>query len=158
MTTSASPIFGSSTPPQRNLWKWIFGAAVLIAIPVLWQCGSSLYAGRKLSNTAVEEFHKKLNQAEYEVIYESSDEGLQKVGSEADLIKFLALVHTRLGLAEAANLQNVSINASFDRTLIATRYNTTFAQGSALEMFTWVKKDGVVKLLAYHVQSDKLMN
>jgi hypothetical protein len=80
------------------------------------------------------------------------------VGSESDLIEFLALVHKRLGLAEAASLQNVSINASFDRTMIATRYNTTFAQGSAVELFTWVKKDGAVKLLAYRVQSDKLMN
>ena len=104
----------------------------------------------------MEDFHQKLNKAEYEVIYNASDEGFQKAGSEASLIDFLRLVHTRLGTAGAASLQNVNINFSTKQTLLKTRYNTMFSQGSAVEVFTWVKKDGALTLFGYHVQSDKL--
>jgi len=122
---------------------------------VLWQCGSAFYEGRKLSNSAVADFHRKLNQAEYEVICNTADESFRKGSNEAELLDFLRLVHTRLGAAGATSLQNISINTSMNQTLITTRYNTTFSEDSAVEIFTWAKKDGALKLFGYHVQSDK---
>ena len=57
---------------------------------------------------------------------------------------------------EVASLQNVALHTTFGRSLIRTRYNTTFTHASAVEIFTSVEKDGALKLYGYNVQSDLL--
>ena len=150
------PRFGYVTPTRSNTWKWIFGVAAVLGIAVMWQCGSWLNEGRKASNAAVAEFHSRLNRTDYQAIYQAADEELQHLGKSSELLTFLTSVHAKLGEAGAVSLQNINVNSANGRSTITTRYNTKFANGAAVETFTWIKRDGILKLYGYHVLSDLL--
>ena len=49
------------------------------------------------------------------------------------------------------------VNAGTSGTFIVARYDTTFARGKATETFTWIKRNGVLKLYGYHVESNALV-
>jgi len=74
------------------------------------------------------------------------------------LVKFLEAIHTKLGNAGAERLLNATVNAGTDGTFVTTEYDTTFAGGSAIETFTWIKKRGALKLYGYNVQSNTFLS
>lgn len=154
-TLGISPTPGSATSsPKRVLWKWSLAVSGLILLFLAWQCGSAFREGRSLANAAVREFHKKLNQGQYEEIYREADEGFSRPGKHDQLVRFLEAVHVRLGNADVANLANMRVNASTGGTFIVAQYNTTFDHGSAVETFTWIRSSGALKLSGYNIQSN----
>jgi hypothetical protein len=139
------------------LWKWSLAATAVILVFLMWQCGSALHEGRALANTAVKEFHQRLNGSRYEEIYQEADEGFTGAGKHDELVKFLGAVHTKLGNAGVENFADMRVNATTGGTFIVTRYNTTFEHGSAVETFTWVKAHGALKLYGYDIRSNALV-
>jgi hypothetical protein len=136
---SPAPNFGyTPDPPKRAWWKWSLGLAAL-------------------AEPAVQAFHAKLNAGKYEEIYQEADAAFTGTGKHDELVKFLAAVHTKLGDAEVTNQVNMFVNATTSGTFIVTRYDTTFARGTAVETFTWTKKSGNLKLYGYHVESNALV-
>lgn len=123
----------------------------------MWQCGSALHEGSGLANIAVREFHQRLNAGQYEAIYRQADVGFTREGKHDEMVKFLAAVHAKLGDAGATNLVNIRVNATTNGTFLTAEYNTTFARGSAVEMFTWIKKSGNLALHGYNIQSNVLV-
>ena len=161
MTTPAAtptPDFGPTVPrPKRVLWKWSLAFTAAALLFLLWQCGSSLYQGRSLANASVRHFHEQLNNGRYEDIYGEADEGFVRSGKREDLVKFLQAVHTKLGEASSESLTNINVNAATRGTFITTVYATQFTRGRAVETFTWIKRNGVLKLYGYNVQSNALI-
>lgn len=155
---SSAPNFGyTSGPPKRAWWKWSLGLTALLLIYLMWQCGSALRQGRVSAEPAVQAFHAKLNAGKYEEICQEADEAFQGTGKHDELVKFLTAVHTKLGDAGVTNQVNMFVNAGTSGTFIVARYDTTFARGTAVETFTWTKKSGNLKLYAYHVDSNALV-
>jgi hypothetical protein len=72
-------------------------------------------------------------------------------------VKLLAAVHMKLGDAGVTNQVNMFVNATTSGTFIVTRYDKTFARGTAVETFTWTKKSGNLNLYGYHVESNALV-
>jgi hypothetical protein len=52
---------------------------------------------------------------------------------------------------------NIRVETNPGGTFLTTQYSTTFAAGTATEMFTWVKSGGTLKLNGYHIQSNALI-
>jgi len=149
--------YGYTNRPARPLRKWLYAGGALLGALLLWEFGSALYAARAVSNAAVLEFHQRMNQDQYDEIYGAADEGFTHAITQADWAKLLGGVHVKLGDAGATSLRNVNVNASAGKSFITTIYHTAYPRDpAAVETFTWIKKDGAVKLYGYHVQSNAL--
>lgn len=110
-----------------------------------------------MAGPAVQDFHRNLNAGQYEQIYLGADAGLAGDGGHDELIKFLEGVHTKLGDAGAASQLSIRVSATTFGSSIIAQYNTTYTRGSAIETFTWVKKNGNLKLYGYDIRSNALV-
>jgi hypothetical protein len=142
---------------KRVLWIWALALLTLISTLLEWQCSSAVRQGQTLADPAVQEFHKKLNAGQYEKIYTEADEGLAGEGRHDELVRFLAGVHTKLGDAGVATQINIRVDATTFGSSVVAQYNTAFARGSAVETFTWVKRNGTLKLYGYDIRSNALV-
>jgi hypothetical protein len=156
--TPPPPDFVSSPAPRKKvLWKWSLALTSVFLIFLMWQCGSALLQGHTLADAAVHRFHQQLNQREFEQIGQEADEGFNQNGKSEELLKFLEVVHRKLGDVTAATFTNIRVNATTNGTFVTTDYQTTFSNGSGVETFTWIKKNGALKLYGYHVDSKELI-
>jgi uncharacterized protein DUF4019 len=146
-----------ASPPNRKLWKWSIVVAAVVLLLLTWQCGSALVQGPGLSNRAVRRFHQQLNNRQYEEIYQEADARFAEGGKHEELVKLLEGVHTKLGDAGSETLLNIRAKATTDATAMQTQYNTTFAKGTAVETFTWIKEHGRLRLYGYTVESKALL-
>jgi hypothetical protein len=142
---------------KRVLLKWSLLATVLVLGYFMWQCGSSMRAGARLSDDAVRHFHSQLDSEAYGDIVRESDEAFQNAGNRDETIKFLAGVHSKLGPSHGFTRTNILVNASTVGTFIKVSYQSTFDQGNAVEAFTWKKAGGGPKLVRYDVNSNAFL-
>jgi hypothetical protein len=154
-----TPLVPSSTDvhqPQRKrtLLKWSLAATAVFLAYFMWQCGSGMSAGARLSDDALRHFHSQLDSGAYGDILSESDEAFQNSGRREDIIKFLTGVHSKLGLSHGFTRKNIFVNASTSGTFIKVTYDSTFDQGGAVETFTWRKAAGHLKLVAYQINSN----
>lgn len=106
---------------------------------------------------AVQHFHEQLNAGRYEEICREADEGLTQGGKQQEVGKFLEGVHAKLGDVSGEHLLSITVNTTTGGTFTVGQYNTTFARGSAVETFTWVRAHGALKLYGYDIRSNALV-
>jgi len=154
--TTGTPLDNYSVQPRhkRVLLKWSLLATVLVLGYFMWQCGSGMRAGARLSDDAVRHFHSQLDSEAYGDIVRDSDEAFQNSGNRDEIIKFLAGVHSKLGPSRGFTRTNIFVNASTNGTFIRVTYQSTFDQGNAMEAFTWKKAGASLKLVRYDVNSN----
>jgi hypothetical protein len=157
LTSQPADFFSSPTPRKKVLWKWSLALTSVFLVFLMWQCGSALLQGHTLAETAVQRFHQHLNQGEFEQIAQEADEAFNQNGKSEELLKFLEVVHRKLGDVNTATFTNIRVNATTKGTFVTTDYQTTFANGSGIEKFTWIKQNGALKLYGYHVDSKELI-
>jgi hypothetical protein len=156
---SQGPSFAETqSPPRRVLWNWSLAAAAVLLIFLTWQCGSGLAQGRRLANLAVRHFHQELNGDQYEAICQEADETFASEEKHNELVKVLTAVHAKLGDAVEETLVGINVNATTNGTFISSHYKTTFIRGTVVETFTWMKKNGTLKLRGYHIESNAFLN
>jgi hypothetical protein len=154
--TTGVPLDNYSVQPKhkRVLLKWSLLATVLVLGYFMWQCGSGMKAGARLSDDAVRHFHSQLDSGAYEDIVRDADEAFQNSGNRDEIIKFLAGVHSKLGPSRGFTRTNIFVNASTNGTFIRVTYQSTFDQGNAVEAFTWKKAGAGLKLVRFDVNSN----
>jgi hypothetical protein len=144
-----------STPRRkRTLLKWSVFATVVFLSYFIWQCGSGMSAGARLSDDAVRHFHSQLDSGAYDDILSESDEQFWRSGNREEIVKFLTGVHSKLGLSHGFTRTNIFVNASTSGTFIKVTYESTFDQGGAVETFTWKKEAGRLRLVSYQINSN----
>jgi Protein of unknown function (DUF4019) len=139
---------------QRVWWKWAQAITAAVSLLIIWQCGFGLLQGRRQANATVQHFHQQLNTGQYVEIFREADAGFREGKTEADLVKFLQAVHTKLGDTGAANFINIRVNATTNGTFTTAQYKTTFDHGSAVETFTWIKTSNTLRLYGYDIRSN----
>lgn len=157
LTPQPTDSLSSPGPRKKILWKWSLGLTIVFLVFLMWQCGSALLQGHELADAAVERFHQHLNQGEFDLIAAQADEAFTQNGKQEELIKFLDVVHRKLGDANQTTFVYIRVNTTPNGTFISTDYRTTFAKGSGLETFTWVRKNRALSLYGYHVDSKELI-
>jgi hypothetical protein len=152
----ASVAESPSAQPKRK-WislKWSLIAVVLLFGYFMWQCGSGMKAGARLSDEAVRHFHSQLDSEAYDDIVRDSDEAFRNSENRDELVKFLAGVHSKLGPSRGFNRTNIFVNANTNGTFMKVTYQSTFDQGNAVEAFTWKKAGVGLQLVRYDVNSN----
>jgi hypothetical protein len=139
--------------PKRVVLKWSLLATVLVLGYFMWQCGSGMKAGARLSDDAVRHFHSQLDSEAYGDIVRDSDDAFRSSENRDELVKFLAGVHSKLGPSRSFARTNILVNANTNGTFIKVTYQSTFDQGNAVEAFTWKKAGTGLKLVRYDVNS-----
>ena len=146
---------GPVTPkPKQILWKWSLGLVLIFVGYFMWQCGSGMLAGARLSDEAVRHFHSQLDSEAYSDILRESDEAFQKSASSDEITKFLAGVHSKLGSSRGFSRLGINVNATSSGTFIRLSYQSRFEQGNAVETFVWKKAGNAIKLVRYDVNSN----
>ena len=129
-------------------------ATVVVIGYFMWQCGSGMRAGARLSDDAVRHFHSQLDSEAYGDILRDSDEAFQNSANYDEITKFLAGVHSKLGPSRGFTRTNLSVNATTNGTFITVTYQSAYDQGNAVETFTWRKAGSGLKLVRYGVNSN----
>jgi len=141
----------------RVLWKWSVGVTVAVGLFFAIRCGLAFYEGYMRADEKVLEFHMNFNGENYQQIYDHAAYPLGDQPAERDKwIKLLTAIHQRLGNARRSSLQHIDVTISAS-PFVTTRYQTSFDNGTAVEVFTWRKEHGMLKLSQYTVQSDALV-
>jgi hypothetical protein len=141
----------------RWRWRWMLTIVAVVFLYLMWQCGSALLEGHKLADAATQRFHQQLNAGQYETICEEADEGFGCDQKRDELVKFLSAVHRKLGNAGEPKFVRMNVNATTNGTFTSVVYETKFAMGDATETFTWIKKEGSLKLRGYSINSMALV-
>jgi hypothetical protein len=150
---SLSPNVGeTANSPKRILWKWSLAIAAIVLLFLIWQVGSAVYSGPKLSDRSVQHFHDELNRGRYEEICREGDEGFHQGDRHDNLLHFLQLVHTKLGDFEGSKQINLDVKAGTGGTFLTSQYSSHFGQGPAMETFAWRKHGSILTLYGYSVQ------
>ena len=139
---------------KRALLKWSLVATAMLLVYFMWQCGSGMSAGARLSDGAVRHFHSQLDAEAYDDILGESDEAFQNSGNRDEIIKFLTGVHSKLGQSHGSTRKNIFVSITNRGTSIRVTYESSFDQGNAVEAFTWRKGAGGLKLLRYDINSN----
>jgi len=157
-TPGTVPEFQIPNPRVHKSKRLLWAIGGVLALLILWQCGTALWQGRILSNDAVAHFHDQLNQGRYDELVAESDDAFRASGTHEKLVNFFTAVHTKLGDASKSSMTKINVNATTNGTFLTTAYSTMFTSGEATETFTWIKKNGTIKLYNYNVNSSALLN
>ena len=145
---------------RKRKWislKWSLIAIVLMFGYFMWQFGSAMSAGARLSDDSVRRLHSQLDTGAYDDILRESDEAFQNSASREELLKFRTGIHSKLGTARVCSRQHMSVNSGTHGTFINVTYRSTFDQGDATETFIWRKAGGNLRLAGYHVRSNAFL-
>src|SRR5690349_953907 len=139
------PDLQETPPPRRRVyWKWSLGLTAVLLVFVAWQCVSGFSHGRSLSARAVEHFHGQLNGGRYTEIWEQADEAFRSTGSEQEFVRFLEAVHRKLGNAQLASLNTITVQTMTNGSSLVAVYRTQFDRDMANETFTWTQRADVL--------------
>lgn len=149
-----------SVPPAKNqtlkrlivlLCLLAFGIAI-----VLWALGRRTYRNYGIASAAVDHFHQELNNSEYDAIYEEASDEFRRSGTQPDLVKFLQMVHEKMGNSGNRKAAGFHVNWSSGRVTVNQVFNTEFALGQGEESFVWIVKQDQAQLYSYRIDSANL--
>jgi hypothetical protein len=150
----------ASLKPQRSPRykgrKWVLLAGSLVALLLLWTCGRSAYHAYKTEASAMERFHRQLDNAEYEDIYGDATDEFRSAGTREQQIALFKTIHEKMGNSGKCSVKGFHINASTKGTFVNAVYTTVFAAGSANEYFVWRMDTDQPRLWSYHMDSPSL--
>jgi len=159
---------GTLPPPQvpsftvqrqpRSKTRRIFLCGLLAAggAFLLWSCGKSTYHNYRRASAAVDQLHERLDRADYETIYAEATEDFRRAGSRGDEIKFLEMVHQKMGSSGKKTPKGFHVNWQNGRLTVDQVFDTQFTLGQAQEGFIWVIEQDQPRLYTYHVDSPNL--
>ncbi len=137
--------------------KTMLRAVSCVVLSLLALSGCGMTASREPAEKAVAEFHQRLDRGDFTAIYNDGHPELKKASSEKDFTAFLEAVHRKLGKVESAEQTNWRINTFNLQTYAVLNYQTKFAEGSAVETFTYRLDGDKAVLVGYHISSQALI-
>jgi len=139
-----------------NLMKKAPCILLLVASIFLSGCGN-IMKDKSEALKKIPEFHSLYNEQNFAKIYTDSDSEFKTAASQAKLEEFLSAVFRKLGKNTGSTTQNWSINHYNTKTYVVLLEDSTFEQGKGVEKFTYIMRNGVPVLQAYHIESPDLI-
>ena len=109
------------------------------------------------AEAGVEQFHKDLNDAAFDQIYEEASDGMKANSTQEKLVKFLSAVHRKLGNFQSASSTGWKVFAATGGTTVTLSYSSIYEQGTAAETFVFLIAGGKAILQGYNINSDELI-
>jgi hypothetical protein len=135
----------------------VAAAAIACVIAAALSAGCSMSADSKLAEEAVPEFHRLLDGAKFDAIYDGSSDELKQAATRKDFVDLLAAVHRKLGTSGTSNQLNWNVNYNVSGAYVTLAYQTAYAEGDATEQFVYHLEQGRALLAGYHVNSNALI-
>jgi hypothetical protein len=129
---------------------------VVVVGIVLWSLGKGAYHNYRLASAAVEQLHQRLDQGDYETIYGEATEEFRRAGSRADEIKFLEMVHQKMGNSGKTSFKGFDVNWQNGQVTVNQVVDSQFTLGQAQEGFIWVIEQNQARLKTYRIDSSNL--
>lgn len=130
--------------------------AVAALLLVVLGCGS-IKEGKPAADSAIVEFHARLNDEKYKEIYETSHQQLKDVSNEEDMTKLLSAVRSKLGRVVDSKTQTWNIGNFNLTTTVRMIQNTQFEHGKGDETFVFVIEEQKAILQSYYINSMDLI-
>lgn len=137
---------------NRSTFLIALGALFIAALAC-----SSIREGKPAAESAIVEFHSRLNQEKYREIFETSHQELKNVSSEEDMTKLLFAVRSKLGQVVDSKTQTWNVGNYNLTTTVRMVQVTEFEHGKADETFVFVIDDNRAILQTYHINSMDLI-
>lgn len=114
--------------------------------------GCSMGQDMSVTDSAVAEFHAKLNNGQFAAIVAAAGPEMKSSGPE-----FVERIHTKLGMFRSTSRQGFNDNVvNGDHTFTAS-YASVYSTGPATENFVYRLNSGKPVLIGYHVESAALL-
>lgn len=125
--------------------------AILLVIAATL-AGCSMGQDMSVTDSAVAEFHAKLNNGQFAAIVAAAGPEMKSSGPE-----FVERIHTKLGMFRSTSRQGFNDNIiNGDHTFTAS-YASVYSTGPATESFVYRLNSGKPVLIGYHVESVALL-
>jgi hypothetical protein len=133
--------------PAFKPWTFaLVGAITLTACSI--QAQLHYYdADKKTAEAAMQVLHEHVSKEQYDAAYEDTSEAMRATASKAQLIAGMRATHEQFGAFHGATLKAASCFPEEVRLILHVDY----ANGPATEMATWHVRDGVAKLVMFHI-------
>lgn len=129
----------------------------LIAAAGLALGGCSAGADRAKAEAGVALFHRMIEAGRYHDIYVGAADEFRRSASEEEGIRFLQMVHDRLGAVRSTSSTGWRVNFTPGGSMVSLDYNTQFASGPGTENFVFRTGGANAQLVGYHVNSPALI-
>lgn len=119
-------------------------------------CGGML-KGKQASEQGVADFHKLYNDGKLIEIYSAGHSQLKSTTTEKQFLEFIGAVQRKLGkvtqtFAAGSNVRTINLT-----TTVVLSQNTTFEQGTGMEVFTFQMDGDKAILMGYNINSKDLI-
>ena len=103
---------------------------------------------------AISSFHSELNAGDFRKIYNNTDTDFKAATKEADFLKLLGLVHSKLGYFKTGKSLRWSDDVMTNGHRVALSYKASYQNGDADETFVYRLNNGNTALIGYRVNSN----
>jgi hypothetical protein len=127
----------------------------IATITILSACGFT--KSKDAAAKVVDTFHGQFNDSKFGEIYAAATPAFKSAASEAEFLKFITAVRTKLGTVKSASATGWNVNTYNGVTTVVLKYDTTFERGSAVESFNFLIAGESAIMQGYNVNSPALI-
>jgi hypothetical protein len=109
------------------------------------------------SDTAVAQFHARLNAGNFDQIYTESDTAMKNASSQEKFVTLLEAIHRKLGSAKSADRQSFFMNYGTSGKSLRLTYSTHYDADNATEEFVFHVDGNDIRLAGYHISPEALI-
>jgi len=106
---------------------------------------------------AVAEFHELMSARQFAQVYAGASEELRSGASEANMVRLLDALHSKLGSVKLAEKSGWNVNFHGSGTFVTLGFKTQFEKGAGVEQFIFRMSEGKARLVSYNVNSPALL-
>ena len=110
-----------------------------------------------LATEAVPTFHELLNSGQYDAIHATASEQFKSKYTPKKLASFLDAIHRKLGPTKSSEQRSLNLSYGTEGAIVTLTYATVFAEGDAVETFTYRLKGDKALLEGYKINSEALV-
>jgi hypothetical protein len=140
---------------MRRPAYWLRTLPALLLFGIATSCSGG--PGVEQAESAVADFHKKLDRGEFETIYDATSAGFQQKTSRSEFLELASAIHRKLGAFRSAERTRVSRSFGSTGSVVGINYKAQYAEGEAKETFTYRMGESQPKLEFYNVNSRVLV-
>jgi hypothetical protein len=130
---------------------------IAIMAAALAASGCSAGADRAAAEAGVAQFHQMVEAGRYHDIYAGAADEFRPSGTEENGIRFLQMVHDRLGAVRSSSSTGWRVNFTPGGSTVSLSYDTQFASGAGHEDFVFRVGGARAQLVGYHVNAPTLL-
>src|SRR4051812_23206746 len=118
---------------------------------------TAMLKGKQAGENAIAEFHRLYNEGKVADIYAASDSKFKNATTEKQFLDLIGAIQKKLGKVTESKNAGFNVNTFNLTTRVVLNQQTTFAEGSGTEVFTFEMNGDKALLVGYNINSNELI-